>query len=67
MAHRARRETSYHECGHAVADALWKKRTLSGEEVTEIIERTEDRIRSYPPSVWEVLKDLRSGNEERIR
>jgi hypothetical protein len=49
----------------AVADALWQKRTLSGEEVVELIERIEDRIRSIPPSLREILKSLRSGDEER--
>lgn len=42
----------------AVADALWKKRTLSREEVTEIIERVEDRIRHIPPSVEAALGSL---------
>lgn len=42
----------------AVADALWRKRRLSGEEVTEIIERTEDRIRRIPPSLAEQLNLL---------
>jgi hypothetical protein len=53
----------------AVSDALWRKRprTLSGEEATEIIERIEERIRSYPPSVQDALKRLRSVDEERLK
>jgi hypothetical protein len=51
----------------AVSDALWRTRprTLSGEEITEIIERIEDRIRNYPPSMQDALKRLRSVDEER--
>jgi hypothetical protein len=41
----------------AVADALWKRRALSGEEATEIIEQVEDRIRCLPPSVEEFMKN----------
>jgi len=43
---------------HAVADALWSKSVLSGEEVTEIIERVEDRVRQIPPGLESVLKQL---------
>jgi hypothetical protein len=48
----------------AVADALWRKRTLKGEEVREIIERIEDRIQSIPPSVRSALNGLHPGDEE---
>jgi len=51
----------------AVADALWRKRKLKGEEVTEIIERIEDRIRNIPPSVRELLEGRRSDDEERLK
>jgi hypothetical protein len=47
----------------ALADALWRKRRLAGEEVTEIIERIEDRIRSYPPTVQNVLTQGASNDE----
>jgi hypothetical protein len=45
----------------AVADALWRKKRLTGEEVTEIIERTEDRIRRIPPSLAKQLEILCGG------
>jgi hypothetical protein len=45
----------------AVADALWRKKRLSGEEVTEIIELIEDRSRRIPPSLAESLEILCGG------
>jgi hypothetical protein len=40
----------------AVADALWRKRALTGDEVREIIERVEVRTRELPPNVAEAFK-----------
>jgi len=40
----------------AVADALWKKRALSGDEVEEIILRIEARTRDLPPYLADELK-----------
>jgi hypothetical protein len=40
----------------AVADALWKKRSLSGGEITDLIEQVEDRLQALPPSVEKLLK-----------
>jgi len=51
----------------AVAAALLKRKTLYGDEVREIIEGVEERIRSYPPSVQDSLERLRSGDEERLK
>ncbi len=39
----------------AVADALWRKRTLSGDEVREIILRIEARTRELPPYLAALL------------
>jgi hypothetical protein len=39
-----------------VADALWKKRRLSGDEVEEIIERVETRTRELPPRLAEEIQ-----------
>ena len=50
----------------AVSDALLRKRTPSGEEGTEIIERIENRIQTDPPSVQDLLNDLRPSDAERL-
>ena len=39
----------------AVADALWRKRTLSGDEVREIIARVESRAQTLPPYLADEL------------
>ena len=39
----------------AVADALWRKRTLSGDEVREIIARIEARTNELPPYLAALL------------
>jgi ATP-dependent Zn protease len=46
----------------AVADALWRKRRLSGEEVTEIVERIEDRVHRIPPSLAKQIEILRGDD-----
>lgn len=55
----------------AVADALWRKRPrrLSGDEVTEIIEGVEDRLRRLPPSLAKQLESLRKedSHSEEVR
>jgi ATP-dependent Zn protease len=44
----------------AVADAVFRKKTLEGSEVVELIERVEKRLQSYPPHVQELLDQLRA-------
>jgi len=40
----------------AVAEALWRKRSLTGDEVGEIIERVELRAQTLPPYLADELK-----------
>jgi F0F1-type ATP synthase epsilon subunit len=44
----------------AVADAAFRKKTIEGSEISEIIERVEKRLQSYPPHVRELLEQLRA-------
>jgi ATP-dependent Zn protease len=44
----------------AVADAVFRKKTLEGSEIIEIIERVGERIQSYPPDVRELFGRLRA-------
>ena len=48
----------------SVADALWRKRVLTGNEVTEIIERVKTRTQTLPPYLAEELKATLSGRTE---
>ena len=40
----------------SVADAVFRKKTLEADEITELIERIEERLESNPPDVLELLE-----------
>jgi hypothetical protein len=43
------------DCVEAVAKALYRKKVLDGDRVREIIERIEERLRTFPPQIQAVL------------
>lgn len=45
----------------SVADALFRKKTLEGSEIAELIERIEERLQSYPPQVQGLLDQMRAA------
>jgi ATP-dependent Zn protease len=44
----------------AVADAAFRKKTIEGSEISEIIERIEERLQSYPPQILAILDRQRA-------
>jgi hypothetical protein len=46
----------------SVADACLRKTDATGDEITEIIERVEERLQSNPPLVGEILETLRPAS-----